>query len=53
MVALHTFDIVDREPEMSRATGDFVDYTYDPIGQSKTALGKEPGAGPSATHLRL
>jgi len=39
--------------KQTRTAGDFVDYTYDPIGQLKTALGKESGGATSRLHEQL
>src|SRR6266487_5211176 len=41
----HTYELNDghQRTKQTRTGGDFVDYTYDPIGQLQTALGKENG----------
>jgi RHS repeat-associated protein len=41
----HAYDLNDghQRTKQTRKDGDFVDYTYDPIGQLQTALGKENG----------
>ncbi len=43
----YTYDNASRRARQTRTAGDYVDYTYDAIGQLKSVAGKESGGSPS------
>jgi len=49
----YVYNAGNQRTKQTRTAGDFVDYTYDPIGQLKTALGKESGGSTSRLHEQL
>jgi YD repeat-containing protein len=49
----YTYDAASRRTKQTRTGGDYVDYTYDRIGQLKTAVGKESGGSINRVHERF
>jgi len=51
----HTYEynVGSQRTKQTRADASFVEYTYDPIGQLKTATGKESGGSPTRLQEKL
>ena len=49
----YEYDNANRRTKQTRTGGDYVDYTYDEIGQLKSAFGKESGGTTNRVHEQL